>query len=106
MMTYLQGNSRPEISMAMHQTAYFCNKPMLSHNKAIKRLGQYLSRTRKEGIVYNPDTLKDLEFYVDADFVRGWQELNADDADKVMSRTVMVIMYAKCPHILAQLPAN
>jgi hypothetical protein len=36
MMTYLQANSRPEMSMAVHQTARFCNKPMLLHEKAIK----------------------------------------------------------------------
>ena len=61
MRTYLQGNSRPEISMAVHQTARFCNNPMISHEKAIKRLGRYLSHTRKEGIVYNPETSKCLE---------------------------------------------
>ena len=70
---------------------------MLSHEKAIKRLGLYLSHNRKEGIVFNPDTSKGLECYVDADFTVGWQEENADDADNVMSRTEMVIMYANCP---------
>ena len=39
MLTYLQGNTRPEISMAVHQTARFCNNPKLSHESAIKRLG-------------------------------------------------------------------
>ena len=29
MFTYLQGTSRPEISMAVHQTARFSNSPML-----------------------------------------------------------------------------
>ena len=47
MMTYLQDISRPEMSMAVHQTARFCNNPMISHEKAIKRLGRYLSHTRK-----------------------------------------------------------
>ena len=47
MMTYLQDNSRPEISLAVHQTARFCNNPMLSQEKAINRLGRYLSHTRK-----------------------------------------------------------
>ena len=51
MMNYLQVNSRPEMSMSVHQTARFCNNPMISHEKAIKRLGRYLSHTRKEGIV-------------------------------------------------------
>ena len=36
MLTYLQGNSRHEISMSVHQTARFCNDPKLSHEKAIK----------------------------------------------------------------------
>ena len=97
MMTYLQGNIWPEMSMAVHQTARFCNNPMLSHEKSIKRLGRYLSHTRKEGIVYNPDTSNGLECYVDADFVGWWQEANADDADNVMLRTEMVIMYANYP---------
>ena len=97
MMTYLQGNSPPEMSMAVHQTACFCNNPLLLHEKAIKRLGRYLSHTIKEGIVYNPDTSKGLECYVDADFAGGWKEANADDTDKVMSQTGMLIMYANCP---------
>ena len=83
--------------MAVHQTARFCNNPMLSHKKAIKRLGRYLSHTRKEGIVYNPDTSKGLECYIDADFAGGWQEANSDNADNVMLRTRMVIMYANWP---------
>ena len=36
MLTYLQGNSFPDISMAVHQTACFCTKPKLSHKQAIK----------------------------------------------------------------------
>ena len=83
--------------MAVHQTARFCNNPMLLHKKAIKHLGRYLSHTRKEGIVYNPDTSKGLECYVYADFVGGWQESNVDEADKFMSQTGMVIMYANYP---------
>ena len=97
MLTYLQANSRPEISMAVHQTARFCNKPMLTHEKAIKRIGRYLYHTKTDGIVYTPDTTKGLECYVDADFVGGWEQADADDADNVLSRTGMVIMYANCP---------
>ena len=80
-----------------HQTARFFNNPMLSHEKAIKRLGQYLSHTRKEGIVYSTDTSKGLECYVDADSTGGWQEENEDNADNFMSQSGMVIMYANCP---------
>ena len=97
MLTYLQGNTRPEIAMAVHQTARFCNNPKLSHEKAIKRLGRYLYHTKNEGIIYNPDVKKGLECFVDADFAGGWTQADADDADNVLSRTGMVIMYAGCP---------
>ena len=53
--------------------------------------------TRKEGIVYNPDISKGLECYVDADFAGGYSPETADDADNLLSRTGMVIMYANCP---------
>ena len=97
MLTYLQGNSRPEISMSVHQTARFCNNPKLSHEKAIKRLGRYLMHTRDEGIIYNPDISKGLECFVDADFAGGYTPETADDAANLMSRTGMIIMYANCP---------
>lgn len=97
MLTYLQGNSRPEISMAVHQMARFCNMPMLCHEQAITRLGRYLLHTKDRGIVYKPDLSKGLECYVDADFAGGWSSADADDADNVMSRTGFIIMYANCP---------
>ena len=65
---------------------------MLSHEKAIKRLGRYLSHTIKEGIVYSPDTSKVLECYVESDFAGGWQEANTDNADNFILLTGMVIM--------------
>ena len=97
MLTYLQGNSRPEIAMAVHQTARFSNNPKLCHEKAIQRLGRYLLHTKDKGIIYSPDTSKGLECYVDADFAGGWSQSDAEDAETVMSRTGFVIMYANCP---------
>jgi hypothetical protein len=44
---------------------------MLSHEKAIMRLGHYLLDTCKLGIIHKPDCLKGLECYVDADFAGG-----------------------------------
>jgi hypothetical protein len=38
MLSYLQNTSRPEISMAVHQTARFSNNPMLSHEKSLLRM--------------------------------------------------------------------
>eukprot|EP00957_Ditylum_brightwellii_P172117 13103793-Ditylum_brightwellii.AAC.1 len=83
--------------MSVYQTARFCSDPKLTHEKAIKRLRRYLMHTRKEGIVYNPDISKGLEYYVDADFAGGYSPEIANDADNLLSRTGMVIMYANCP---------
>jgi hypothetical protein len=97
MLSYLQNTSRPEISMAVHQTARFSNNPMLSHEKSIMRIGRYLLGTRKRGIIYTPDVSKGLECYVDADFAGGWSQADADNADNVLSRTGYIVMYANCP---------
>ena len=83
--------------MELHQTERFCNKPMLSHEKDIKRLGRYLFHTKKEGIIYNPDIPKGLECYAYADFSGGWSREVGDNADNVMPRNGIVIMYANCP---------
>jgi hypothetical protein len=61
------------------------------------RIGRYLLGTRTRGIIYEPDSSKGLECYVDADFAGGWSNENADDADNIMSRTGFEIYYAGCP---------
>jgi len=101
MLTYLQGTTRPDISMAVHQCARFSMKPMLSHEKAVKRIGRYLLGTLNRGIAYVPDTKKGLECYVDADFAGGWAKADADNPDNVLSRTGYIVMYAGCPLIWA-----
>ncbi|KAL7532682.1 hypothetical protein ACHAWF_004210 [Thalassiosira exigua] len=95
--TYLQGNLRPEISMVIHQTARFCNNPKLHHEQAINRLGRYLLHTTDRGIIYNPGKSVGLECYIDADFAGGWLQADADDAENVMSRTSFIIMFVNCP---------
>ena len=67
-LTYLQGTSHPDISMAVHQTACFCANPMISHQQTIMRLGKYLNGTSDIGLILSPDQLKGLECYIDADF--------------------------------------
>jgi len=72
MLTYLEGTIRPDISIAVHQCARFSIQPMLSHEKAVKQMGSYLFGTQDRGIMYQPDTKKGLECYVDTDFAGGW----------------------------------
>ena len=40
--------------------------PMLSHERAVKRIGRYLLGTKDRGLVHKPDMSKGLECYVDA----------------------------------------
>jgi hypothetical protein len=97
MLAYLANNTRPELSMAVHQCARFSNQPMLSHERAIKHIGKYLLKDPGRGLVYNPDESRGIECYVDADFAGGWSQADADNAENVMSRTGYVIMFAGCP---------
>jgi len=97
MLQYLQANSRPDISMATHQTARFCIDPRLSHEQAVVRIGKYLRGTADRGIIYNPVKSMGLECYVDADFAGGWNTLTATDPSTMFSRTGYVIKYANCP---------
>ena len=91
MLSYLQGNTRPDISMAVHQTARFCKYPRLSHEKAIMRLGRYLLDTLTRGIVYKPYKSKGLECYVDSDLAGGWTQSDSDNNENFMSWTGYVI---------------
>ena len=107
MMSYLQGHTRPDISMPVHQTSRFCNNPMLCHEKAVMRIGRYLICSKTIGIIYKPDKSRGLECYVDADFSGGWTQANADNAENVMSRTGYSIMYAVCPiHFVSKLQTD
>ena len=68
------------------------------------RIGRYLLVTKTRGIIYNPDNLRGLECYIDADFAGGWTQADADNAENVLSRTGYSIMYAGCPiHFVSKL---
>ena len=101
MLTYLQNTTRPDISMAVHQAARFCTHPMLSHERAVKRIGRYLSGTKDKGINFKPDLKKGVQCFVDADFAEGWAKADANNPDNVLSRTGFVIFYANCPLLWA-----
>ncbi len=60
MLSYLANSVRPEIQMAVHQTARFSIKPMRSHELAIMRIGRYLCDNPEGGIIYKVDRTKGL----------------------------------------------
>lgn len=96
MLTYLQGTSRPDISMAVHQAARFTIMPMLSHERAVYRIAKYLKGTADKGIIIKPDPSLGLECFVDASFAGGWNKADAQNAESVMSRTGYILMFAGC----------
>ena len=97
MLTYLQGTSRPDISMAVHQCARFSSNPKRSHEKAIIKIIRYLKGTKDKGIILSPEKKKGIECYVDASFASGWRPDHANDASNVLSRTGYIIYYSGCP---------
>jgi len=97
MLTYLQGTTRPDIAMAVHQCARFSSNPKRSHEKAVIKIVRYLKSTKDKGIFLRPDKSKGIECFVDASFASGWRPDDANDAANVLSRTGYVIYYASCP---------
>jgi hypothetical protein len=45
-LNYLAAITRPEIQLAVHQCAPFCESPKMCHEKAAKRIVRYLKKTR------------------------------------------------------------
>ena len=97
MLGYLSGTTRLELAMSIHQCAWFNESPKLSHERAIIRIYHYLLSDPKRGIIYKPNRLLGLQYYVDADFAGGWLQTDADNPKNLMSRTGYVILYAGCP---------
>ena len=67
MLSYQQGTSRLDISMATHQSARVYIAPKLSHEQAGHCIGIYLKATQDTGIIFRPDINKGLECFLDAD---------------------------------------
>jgi hypothetical protein len=98
-LNYLQGHSRPDITLATSQVARFVHKPKRSHELALIRLGRYLKGTSSKGIILNPINLNKLniDVYVDAAFACGWGSECGTNPESVKSRTGYIIEIAGCP---------
>ena len=60
---------------------------MLSHERAVERIGRYLLGTKNKGIVFRSDEV------VDAGFVGGWSKEEPDNPENILSRTGFVVFY-------------
>ena len=99
MLMYLTGNTRPDITFAVHQCARHCHDPKEIHGKYLKQIGRYLRGTKERGIVLKPIKVEELhlECFADADFAGLWGAEDSDDPHCVKSRTGFLIMVNKCP---------
>ena len=99
-LNYLERGTRSDISYITHQCARFVENPKESHAKAVRWLGRYLRSTKDKGLILKPDSSRDLEVFVDADFSGNWDSKNAaQDRDTARSRHGYIISYKGCPII-------
>jgi len=96
-LNFLASNTRPDISMAVHNCARFCCNPTQLHEMAIKRICRYLLLTKDKGITMKPIADFRLNMYVDADFAGTWHKEFAHLRTSVLSRTGFLITYCGCP---------
>jgi hypothetical protein len=96
-LNYLANNTRPDISMAVHQCARYCSAPRALHELAVKRIVRYLLATRSKGLTLRPTPSLALDMFVDADFAGRWHREYSHLRDSTLSRTGYVITFCGCP---------
>ena len=91
MMLYLESNTRPYISFAVHQCDRFTHNTKSSHKTDVKRLVWYLQGTKGNGLVFNLSKKLVVDCYADADFAGLWGHENPQDPIYGRSRTGFVV---------------
>ena len=71
MLNYLTSTTRPDISMATHRCARFCEDQKAIHEVGVRHIENYLLGTKDRGMVFKPNKNKGLECFVDAEFAGG-----------------------------------
>ena len=98
MIWHLERHTRPDIGFAASQCARFTFNPKRSHELALIRIGQYLKKTRKKGIIYKPfDSAKlQMDVCVDSNFMGLYGKELRTNPDNVKSRTGYLININGC----------
>ena len=100
MLWYLYGHSRPDLGFAVSQAARFAFAPKRSHELALIRIGQYLKKTKKKGMILKPMSTSDsfrMDAYVDSDFMGLYGKEKRSDPNNVKSRTGYLLCINDCP---------
>ena len=105
MLKFLVNSTHLELAFAVHQCARFCENPKLSHERAVKKIVQYLLSTKRKGkdeyagLLFTIDKSKSIEVFVDASFAGDCNNSWSNAPSSVLSRTGYVLLYAGCPII-------
>ncbi len=70
-LNFLEKSTRPDISFAVHQCAWFSIDLRISHTEAVMQIGLYLLGTRDKGYIMSPKE-HSLDCWVDSDFAGNW----------------------------------
>ena len=97
MIFYLESNTRPDISFAVHQCARFTHNTKESHETAVKSICRYLQGTKENGLVFNSSKKLVVDCYSDAYFAGLWGHENLQDPIFARSRIGFVVTFANCP---------
>lgn len=98
-LSYIQAMNQPDITMPTQACARFFNEPKREHEEAVKRICQYLAKTKDDGLILKPDSTKGLECYVDTDWAGSYTHQSSHDLLTAHSQTGYMISYARFPII-------
>ncbi len=73
-LNYIANNTRPDISMAVHQCARFSSNPWALHESAVKCIARYLFTMKDKGLHLKPTADLSLNMFVNADFAGMWHK--------------------------------
>ena len=93
MLLYLSDHSQPNISYAVNCCARYKFNPILSHEKALKRIGRYLKATRDRGLILELTGDLKVDAYPDVDFCELYGFEKLDNLTCTKSRTGFFIIY-------------
>ena len=92
-LNFLEKSTCPDIACITHQCARYSTDPRKERGAVICWIVQYLKGTRDNGIIMQPMRGRELEIYVDADFVGSCDRKESDKRDTARSRHSYVLMY-------------
>ena len=96
-MLYLESNTIPDISFAVHQCARFIHNTKASHETDVNRVCWYIQGTKDNGLVFYQSKKLVVDCYADSDFTELWVHGDTQDPLCARSRTRCVVTFANFP---------